>query len=271
LGGTSLIVTAHPLIKLIDVEKRFEDRRSRRSTVALEGFSLEISEGEFVCLLGPSGCGKSTVLDMLAGFEHPTTGQVTIGGKPVGLPGPDRGIVFQEATLFPWLSVFDNITFAPRLSGRPAMDYRKRAQELIDVMGLGGFEKHAIYELSGGMRQRVAIARAWISQPLLLLMDEPFGALDAQTRLDMQELLLAARERLRSTVLFVTHDIEEALLLADRVAVMSHRPGRIEQQIVVPFSRPRSYESIIAAPAFGMLKRSIVSLLRRGDAGKPGP
>lgn len=259
-------MTTSPLIVLEDVEKRFEDRRGRHKTVALDGLSLGVAEGEFVCLLGPSGCGKSTVLDLLAGFEQPTRGRVTIDGKPVGRPSPDRGIVFQEATLFPWLSVIDNITFASRLAGRPASEYRPRAQELIEMMGLRGFEHHAVYELSGGMRQRVAIARAWISQPLLLLMDEPFGALDAQTRLAMQELLLAAREQRRSTVLFVTHDIEEALFLSDRIAIMSGRPGRIVEEIIVPYPRPRAYQEIIAMRSFGELKRSILATLRKQAA-----
>ncbi|WFU78187.1 ABC transporter ATP-binding protein [Bradyrhizobium sp. CIAT3101] len=259
-------MTSPPLIVLETIEKRFDDRRARRTTVALDGLSLNVAEGEFVCLLGPSGCGKSTVLDLLAGFEQPTRGRVTIAGKPIGRPSPDRGIVFQEATLFPWLSVIDNITFASRLAGRPASEYRPRAQELIEMMGLRGFEHHAVYELSGGMRQRVAIARAWISQPLLLLMDEPFGALDAQTRLAMQELLLAAREQRRSTVLFVTHDIEEALFLSDRIAIMSGRPGRIVEEIVVPYPRPRTYQEIIATPSFGELKRSILSTLREQAA-----
>ncbi|MDH2384313.1 ABC transporter ATP-binding protein [Bradyrhizobium sp. CER78] len=259
-------MTTSPLIVLENVEKRFEDRRARRETIALDGLSLGVGEGEFVCLLGPSGCGKSTVLDLLAGFEHPTRGRVTIDGKPVGRPSPDRGIVFQEATLFPWLSVIDNITFASRLAGRPASEYRPRAQELIEMMGLRGFEHYAVYELSGGMRQRAAIARAWISQPLLLLMDEPFGALDAQTRLAMQELLLAAREQRRSTVLFVTHDIEEALFLSDRIAVMSGRPGRIVEEIIVPYPRPRAYQEIVAMPSFGELKRSILATLREQAA-----
>lgn len=259
-------MTTSPLIVLEDVEKRFEDRRGRRKTVALDGLSLGVAEGEFVCLLGPSGCGKSTVLDLLAGFEQPTHGRVTIDDKPVGRPSPDRGIVFQEATLFPWLSVIDNITFASRLAGRPASEYRPRARELIEMMGLRGFEHHAVYELSGGMRQRVAIARAWISQPLLLLMDEPFGALDAQTRLAMQELLLAAREQRRSTVLFVTHDIEEALFLSDRIAIMSGRPGRIVEEIIVPYPRPRAYQEIIAMRSFGELKRSILATLRKQAA-----
>jgi NitT/TauT family transport system ATP-binding protein len=254
---------AVPLIELVSVAKRFDDRRSGRSTLALEEFSLSVAEGEFVCLLGPSGCGKSTVLDLLAGFEQATSGHIAIDGAPVGRPGPDRGIVFQDATLFPWLSVIDNITFAPRLQGVAASTYLPLARELIAVMGLGGFEQHAPYELSGGMRQRVAIARAWISQPRLLLMDEPFGALDAQTRLDMQELLLAARELTRSTVLFVTHDIEESMFLADRIAVMSRRPGRVALEIAIPFARPRNYEALLADPEFGRIKQAIVRMLRQ--------
>lgn len=250
------------LITLARVTKRFEDRRSGRATTALDDVSLSIGSGEFVCLLGPSGCGKSTILDILAGFEMPSGGLVAINGKPPGRPGPDRGIVFQEAALFPWLSVIDNITFAPRLAGAASTEYRQRAAELIDLMGLRGFENHAPYELSGGMRQRVAIARALISQPGILLMDEPFGALDAQTRLDMQELLLGVHEQTRATIVFVTHDIEEALFLADRIAVMSARPGRINVDLAVPFKRPRTYDALLADPRFGDLKREIVAVLR---------
>nr|WP_294548168.1 ABC transporter ATP-binding protein [uncultured Rhodopila sp.] len=260
-----------PLIQIQGVGKTFRDARGRRETVALQDVSLSVEEGEFVCLLGPSGCGKSTVLDLLAGFETPTEGRVLIAGKPPGRPGPDRGVVFQDASLFPWLSVTDNITFAPRLAGVAPSIYRARAAELIAKMGLGGFERHATWELSGGMRQRVAIARAWISNPGLLLMDEPFGALDAQTRLEMQETLLAAREQTQSTVLFVTHDIEESLFLADRLAIMSRRPGRITANVPIAFPRPRRYEALIADPGFGRLKRDIVRLLRQEiDADRPG-
>ncbi|MDR3516722.1 MAG: ABC transporter ATP-binding protein [Azospirillaceae bacterium] len=252
-----------PLIELQSVSKCFRAQRTRQETWAIRDVSLNIGEGEFLCLLGPSGCGKSTILDMLAGFEGPTEGRILIAGEPVGRPGPDRGVVFQDASLFPWLSVIDNVTFAPRLSGVAPSTYRAQALELIEKMGLGGFENHAPYELSGGMRQRVAIARAWISNPRILLMDEPFGALDAQTRLEMQETLLAARGQAVSTVLFVTHDIEEALFLADRVAVMSRRPGRITLDIPIPFPRPRCYEALIADPAFSRLKQDIVRILRQ--------
>jgi NitT/TauT family transport system ATP-binding protein len=258
-----------PLIEMQGVGKTFRDPRGRRETIALRDVSLTVEDGEFVCLLGPSGCGKSTILDLLAGFESPTEGRVLISGKPPGRPGPDRGVVFQDASLFPWLSVIDNITFAPRLAGVAQSDYRARATDLVRKMGLTGFENHATYELSGGMRQRVAIARAWISNPGLLLMDEPFGALDAQTRLEMQETLLAAREQTPSTVLFVTHDIEESLFLADRLAIMSRRPGSVTANVAIPFPRPRRYEALIADPEFGRLKRDIVRALRQEiDAGR---
>ena len=257
-----------PPIVLEDVAKRFIDRRTGRVTTALEHLSFSIREGEFVCLLGPSGCGKSSVLDLLCGFEKPSDGRILVEGAPVKAPGPDRGIVFQEALLFPWLSVLDNITFAPRLAGVPADVYRTRAAHLIALMGLDGFENHAPYELSGGMRQRAAIARAWISEPRLLLMDEPFGALDAQTRLSMQEQLLVAREATNATVLFVTHDIEEALFLADRILVLSARPGHIAEEITVPFVRPREYEALLGDPRFGELKRRIVTQLRRPKTGR---
>lgn len=251
-----------PLIVIDDVAKRFVDPRAKRITTALEHLSFRVHEGEFVCLLGPSGCGKSSVLDLICGFEAPSEGRVAVDDAPVGPPGPDRGIVFQEPLLFPWLSVMDNITFAPRLAGVPASVYRPRAARLIELMGLSGFEGHASYELSGGMRQRVAIARAWISEPRILLMDEPFGALDAQTRLTMQELLLSVRDATQATVLFVTHDIEEALFLADRVLVFTARPGRVALEIEVPFDRPRDYEQLIADARFGQLKGQIVKSLR---------
>ncbi|MCJ2128173.1 ABC transporter ATP-binding protein [Methylobacterium sp. E-045] len=251
-----------PLIVFEDVAKRFVEGRTGRVTTALEHLTFSVREGEFVCLLGPSGCGKSSVLDLLCDFERPSEGHIRVESAPVKAPGPDRGIVFQEALLFPWLTVLDNITFAPRLAGVPAAIYRPRADRLIALMGLAGFESHAPYELSGGMRQRAAIARAWISEPRMLMMDEPFGALDAQTRLSMQEQLLVAREATSATVLFVTHDIEEALFLADRILVLTRRPGRVAREIVVPFGRQRKYEALLADPIFTQIKREVLKELR---------
>lgn len=251
-----------PKVELRAVTKRFVDAKRGRETVALDDISLGVAEGEFICLLGPSGCGKSTVLNLVAGFEAPSGGEVSMAGALVRKPGPDRGVVFQQPLLFPWLTVLDNITFGPRMTGAPAEPTREAATRYVKLVGLAGFERHYPYELSGGMQQRVAIARAWISDPAVLLMDEPFGALDAQTRLVMQELLLSAWEQKRTTVIFVTHDIDEALFLADRVIVMSARPGRVSEDLPVSFERPRTYESLILEPAYVRLKQHILQAIR---------
>ncbi|MDR1946349.1 MAG: ABC transporter ATP-binding protein [Desulfovibrio sp.] len=234
-------------------------------TEAVADFSLEIEQGSFVCLLGPSGCGKSTILNLAAGFERPSGGRVLVGGRPVTGPGPDRGIVFQDANLLPWRNVLKNITLGPELAGRPWEETLSAARRFIRLTGLEGFERHAPYELSGGMRQRVALARAWITEPPFLLMDEPFGALDAQTRLSMQELLTSVRQVTGATVLFVTHDVDEALFLADKTVVMTPRPGRIRQEILVPFPQPRDYERLILNPAFMELKYDILHAIRRPE------
>ncbi|MDR2076093.1 MAG: ABC transporter ATP-binding protein [Desulfovibrio sp.] len=234
-------------------------------TEAIADFSLEMEEGSFVCLLGPSGCGKSTLLNLLAGFDRPSSGRVLVGGRPVLRPGPDRGIVFQEANLLPWRNVLENITLGPELAGRPREETFAAARRFIRLTGLEGFESHAPYELSGGMRQRVALARAWITEPPILLMDEPFGALDAQTRLSMQELLVSILEVTGATVLFVTHDVDEALFLADVIVVMTPRPGRIRQTLVPPFPRPRRYERLLLNPAFTELKHDILQAIRRPE------
>lgn len=254
-GGAPAILFEH-------VSKVFAAEHGVTPTPALSDFSLAVSEGEFVCVVGPSGCGKSTMLDLVGGFSPATQGRVEVLGAPLHGPGTDRGMVFQEATLFPWLDVLGNITFGPRLAGVPASVYLPQAHSLLGQIGLAGFEHHATYQLSGGMRQRVAIARAWISHPPVLLMDEPFGALDAQTRLQMQELLLDVWAANRSTVLFVTHDIEEAMLLGDRVCVMTARPGTLRSSTPMPFARPRQYETLLADPRFGALKRSILHEVR---------
>jgi NitT/TauT family transport system ATP-binding protein len=229
--------------------------------LALDKVDLQIEPGEFVALLGPSGCGKSTLLNLVAGFEHASTGSLTVGGKPVELPGPDRGVVFQEAALFPWLTVWENVIFGPKTQGLPASAYEARANEMLQIVGLADFKRHLPVQLSGGMRQRVGIARILTMGSEVLLMDEPFGALDAQTRLSMQELLLSVWQKLKPTIVFVTHDIDEALFLADTVYVMSARPGRIQARITVPLSRPRTIEDT-TGESFNAMKREILRQIR---------
>ena len=210
--------------------------------LALSDVNLSIPDEQFVCLLGPSGCGKSTLLNLIAGFIAPTAGEVRVGDEPVSRPGPDRGVVFQDANVFPWLTCAQNVAFGPRARGVSPSDIRERVDHYLDRVGLGPFRDRLPMELSGGMRQRLSLARVLVNDPPILLMDEPFGALDAQTRIIMQELLLELWERERKTVVFVTHDIDEALLLGDRVYVMTTRPGRILDHVDVPLDRPRSYQ-----------------------------
>ena len=232
---------------------------------ALEDITLEIKDGEFVALLGPSGCGKSTLLNLLAGFETRSGGDMLFDGAPVEKPGPDRGVVFQEASLFPWLNVWDNITFGPRVQGLKRDAYESKVRAMLKLVGLEAFAEALPAQLSGGMRQRVGIARVLVMSPRALLMDEPFGALDAQTRLAMQQLLLDVWQTLGTTVLFVTHDIDEAILLADRICIMSARPGKITREIAVTLPRPRSIESLIA-PAFAAYKAEIMAEMKIAHA-----
>ena len=228
---------------------------------ALDKIDLQVNAGEFVALLGPSGCGKSTLLNLVAGFEQPSAGQLTVDGQPVLKPGPARGVVFQEAALFPWLNVWENVVFGPRTQGQPKAQYEQRAHEMIEIVGLSDFKQHLPVQLSGGMRQRVGIARILTLGSRVLLMDEPFGALDAQTRLTMQELLLSVWQKLKPTVVFVTHDIDEALFLADTIYVMSARPGRIQARLTVPLQRPRTIEDT-TSEAFNAMKREILQQIR---------
>ncbi|AOB25726.1 ABC transporter ATP-binding protein [Bordetella bronchiseptica] len=228
---------------------------------ALDQIDLQVSEGEFIALLGPSGCGKSTLLNLIAGFEAPSAGELRVGGDAVERPGPERGVVFQEAALFPWLNVWENVVFGPRIAGLSRREYAARAEEMLEITGLSAFKRHLPVQLSGGMRQRVGIARVLTLGSRVLLMDEPFGALDAQTRLTMQELLLSVWQTLRTTVVFVTHDIDEAILLADTIYVMSARPGRIATRIEVSIERPRSLD-LITGEVFNGLKREILKQMR---------
>jgi NitT/TauT family transport system ATP-binding protein len=238
-----------------DVSKTYLGQTEVR---ALDGISLTINEGEFVALLGPSGCGKSTLLNLLAGFEKTTEGTLLFDGETVTRPGPDRGVVFQEAALFPWLNVWQNVVFGPQVQGVARAEYESRARKLLKLVGLEAFAEALPVQLSGGMRQRVGIARVLAMSPRALLMDEPFGALDAQTRLSMQQLLLDVWQSLGTTVLFVTHDIDEAILLSDRICVMSARPGRIIRTIPIALARPRSIASLVS-PEFIAYKARIMS------------
>jgi NitT/TauT family transport system ATP-binding protein len=212
-------------------------------------------------LLGPSGCGKSTLLNLIAGFESPSTGVLEVNQQAVHAPGPERGVVFQEAALFPWLTVWENVIFGPQMQGLPKSEYEDRAHEMLSIVGLGDFKNHLPVQLSGGMRQRVGIARILPLGSRVLLMDEPFGALDAQTRLTMQELLLSVWQKLKPTIIFVTHDIDEAIFLASTIYVMSARPGRIQSKINVPLARPRTVADT-ASEAFSAMKLDILNLIR---------
>ncbi len=220
------------------VSKRFNGDAGG-GTEALRDVSLSITEGEFVCLLGPSGCGKTTLLRIIAGLESPTEGEVRVDGVPVDGPTPRLGMIFQDYSLYPWRRVIDNIAFGLELAGVQKAERLARAGEYLDLVGLEGFANSFPYELSGGMRQRVAVARALATNPAVVLMDEPFGALDAQTRNAMQLELLEIWTKTKKTVLFVTHSVDEAVFLADRIMVLSPRPGRVREIIEVTEPRPR--------------------------------
>ena len=241
--------------------KRFLPRRGEE-IVAIQDLTLSVNQDEFVSLIGPSGCGKSTFLMIAAGLEDASQGCVTVSGNEVRGAGADRGMVFQSYTLFPWLTVQQNICFALKKSRFSQKEQDERVTRYIQRVGLEGFEQSYPNQLSGGMRQRVAIARALVYNPQMLLMDEPFGALDAQTRLLMQELLLKVWELERITVLFVTHDVQEALLLSDRVYVMTARPGRIKAEVTIDLPRPRSLASTEASPRFIQLRNQVLGMIR---------
>ncbi|WMS44008.1 ABC transporter ATP-binding protein [Acuticoccus sp. MNP-M23] len=235
---------------------------TRGSTVeAVRNASTEVRPGEFVCLLGPSGSGKSTLLNAVAGFVTPTSGRITVDGAPIMGPGPDRGMVFQQYSLFPWKTVLQNIAFGPRMTGRGGERPESVARNFLEMIGLSKFADRYPRELSGGMQQRVGIARALANYPSVLLMDEPFGALDSQTRVMMQESLLDIWREFGTTVLFVTHDVDEAVYLADRVIVLSAGPGEIIADIPIPLPRPRTSATISGAE-FVHLRQQCLDLIR---------
>jgi len=248
-------------LKIDRVSRTFPGRHGNPSTRALEPTNLDVGNNDFVTILGPSGCGKSTLLRIVAGLDRPTEGRVVLDGREVAGPGADRGMVFQSYTLFPWLTVRENIAFGLRERGVPEAERGRVVDGFIQRVGLAGFANHWPKQLSGGMQQRTAIARALANDPKILLLDEPFGALDNQTRTLMQELLLGIWERDQKTVLFVTHDIEEAIFLGSRVIVMSARPGRIKAEIPIDLAHPRSYK-IKTTPKFVALKERLVEEIR---------
>ncbi|MDO9092829.1 MAG: ABC transporter ATP-binding protein [Rubrivivax sp.] len=243
------------ILQVRGVERRFDN------TLALQATDIDIAENEFITILGPSGCGKSTLLRIVAGLDTQTAGEVLLDGQRISGPGADRGMVFQSYTLFPWLTVLENVCFGLRERGLPRQQQLDIAHDFLAKVGLKGFAKHYPKQLSGGMQQRTALARALANQPRMLLMDEPFGALDHQTRELMQELLLGIWEAERKTVLFVTHDIDEAVFMGSRVVVMSARPGRIKLDRTVPLAHPRHYSVKTTAP-FSELKSELTEAVR---------
>jgi NitT/TauT family transport system ATP-binding protein len=238
--------------------------------VAVNDVNLNVQPGEFVSLIGPSGCGKSTILSIVAGFQQPTSGEALLDGKMIAKPSSERGVVFQQYSLFPWLTVRKNVEFGLKMSG---VDQGKRsitARELLDLAGLLSFENHYPDQLSGGMKQRIGIVRALATSPQVLLMDEPFGALDTQTRVVMQEILTNIWQQFRISVLFITHDIEESIFLSDRVYVMTARPGRIKAEIKVPLPRPRTPD-MTETPEFTGLVHQLKGLIREESLAAMGP
>jgi NitT/TauT family transport system ATP-binding protein len=251
---------AAPQLRIIDVRLEYEVAGGK-PVLAIDNISIDVPKNEFAVIVGPSGCGKSSLLYLIAGLAQPTGGEILLDDREIMGPGQDRGMVFQSYTLFPWLTVRENVEFGLKRRNVPAAERETIVNHYLNEVGLAAFHGAYPKQLSGGMMQRVAIARALANDPEILLMDEPFGALDSQTRTQMQQLLLKVWEHDHKTVLFVTHDIDEAILLGDRVYVMTSRPGRLKEEIVVPIPRPRSV-GMVMEPEFIELKRKILDLLK---------
>jgi NitT/TauT family transport system ATP-binding protein len=267
VAASSAAARAVPRLEARDVRKTFE---GARPVEALGPFSLSLAENEFVSIVGTSGCGKSTLLMVAAGLTDPTAGEILVDGAPIGGAGRDRGVVFQTYTLFPWMTARGNVEFALRGERMTAADRRRVALENLELVGLAKFADAYPRQLSGGMKQRVAIARSLCYRPRILLMDEPFGALDAQTRLLMQELLTRIWEAHKLTVLFITHDVDEAVYISDRVVVMTNQPGRLKEEVAITLPRPRTIE-VQETPAFLALRHRILTSIREESLAKePG-
>jgi NitT/TauT family transport system ATP-binding protein len=252
------------ILEVKGLDKEFETPKGR--VTALRDINFKTHKREFVCVIGPSGCGKSTLIRILAGLETPSSGQMLLDGKEVHGPGPDRGMVFQGYTLFPWLTVRKNVMFGLQMSGHTREVSEQEALQWIDLVGLSKFADSYPHQLSGGMKQRVAIARALANQPRILLMDEPFGALDAQTRAKMQSYLMEIWKNIDITVLFITHDLDEAIYLADRILVLKAHPGEVQELIEVPVPQPRSPDQLLS-PEFLATKKRLEELIRPADEG----
>ncbi|HQW27961.1 MAG: ABC transporter ATP-binding protein [Verrucomicrobiales bacterium] len=252
-----------PMLELRALHKQFHSKGG--DVVALQDIELTVHRREFMSVLGQSGCGKSTLIRIIAGLETPTGGQVLVEGNPVVGPGRDRGMVFQSYTLFPWLTVKQNVMFGPRMAGKGAFANDSEARQWLALVGLEKFENSYPHQLSGGMKQRAAIARALANEPQILLMDEPFGALDPQTRLQMQSYLLQIWRNVDITIFFITHDLDEAIFLSDRILVLDPRPGRVRELIEVPVSRPRAHEQM-RSPEFIAIKKHLETIIHPEDA-----
>lgn len=256
---TRALATASTSVKLSKVSFHFGE--GPHAVQALDGVDLDIAAGEFVSILGPSGCGKSTILNAIGGFGKVSAGEVHVGQARVTGAGPDRGIVFQQHTLLPWKTVVTNVEFGLKMRGVVASERREAARAILQQVGLGEFLHHYPHQLSGGMQQRVNLVRVLINRPGVILMDEPFCSLDAQTRLQMQQMLLELWHSFKMTVVFVTHDVDEALFLSDRVLVLSRRPARVLDEFAVPFARPRSQHLLTRADFTGLKRRVLDRLL----------
>lgn len=243
------------------LRKTFVDAYNGEEVVAIDDVSFAVAQGEFVSVLGPSGCGKTTVLNIVAGFVPQTAGTVIVDERPVTGPGPDRGVVFQSHALFPWKTVLGNVVFGLRMRGVPKAERNRRGVEFLELVGLGGVEHRYPHELSGGMQQRLGVARVLANEPAVMLMDEPFASIDAQTRRKLQEDLTEIFEKRRPAVLFITHDVDEAVFLSDRVVVLSQRPSRVSGIVPVDLPRPRAWRTVVELPEFRRTTNRVTELL----------
>jgi NitT/TauT family transport system ATP-binding protein len=248
-------------LEIDHLSQSYVDPYSKETVTAVGDVAASIPEGQFVSLIGPSGCGKTTVLNIVAGFIKPTGGEVRVDGGAIAGPGPDRGVVFQDFALFPWMTVESNIAFGLKMRGVPKSERRERARDMAGLVGLAGFEQKFPHELSGGMRQRAGVARVLATEPSIMLMDEPFASIDAQTRRVLQQEVLRIWSTQKPTVLFVTHDVEEAIFMSDRVIVLGNRPSTVQADITIDLPRPRTWKDVQGHPEFLRLRAQLLSML----------